>query len=169
MKKILKKTASKNFIEKGGTFLETLIHGNAVLPPVLMLITYIIIFYDRTPCSLADRYQSVRGTMFRVEVESISLLETLTFNRRMGQSCPIKHTPFSSEREDIVLWWAFKFNISPATAETWHVKGHVLKVSDYTVSTCKANLNIHHLEEFKPIYHQTESDHFVLCQWRHTY
>jgi hypothetical protein len=43
---------------------------------------------------------------------------------------------FSSEREDIVLWWAFKFNSAPAAAETWHLKDPVLKVNVYQITWC---------------------------------
>jgi hypothetical protein len=49
--------------------------------------------------------------------EGICFLETLTSNRRMGQTFPFQCTSFSSEMEDI-LWWAFKFNSALATAET---------------------------------------------------
>jgi hypothetical protein len=54
----------------------------------------------------------------------------------MGQSCPIKCTYLNSEREDIALQWAFKFNSAPATEETWHVKGHMLKVNMYQITWC---------------------------------
>jgi hypothetical protein len=43
----------------------------------------------------------------------------------MGQHCPIKCTAFSSERENIVLQWAFKLNSGMAAAETCHLKGHM--------------------------------------------
>jgi hypothetical protein len=41
----------------------------------------------------------------------------LTFNRQTEQHCPNKCTSFSSERENIVLQWAFKMNSVLATVE----------------------------------------------------
>jgi hypothetical protein len=35
---------------------------------------------------------------------------------------------FSSERENIILQWAFKFNNYLAAANTWHLKGAMPKV-----------------------------------------
>lgn len=67
--------------------------------------------------------------------EGFCFLGTLTSNRWMGQSFPFQCTCFSSGRED-VLWWAFKFNSALATAETWHLKGHVLKVNVYQITQC---------------------------------
>ena len=42
--------------------------------------------------------------------------------------CPIEHKLFLSQRENTVLHWAFKVNSSPDAAETWDLKGHMLKV-----------------------------------------
>jgi hypothetical protein len=61
----------------------------------------------------------------------------LTFNRWMGQSSPIKCIFFSSKRENIILKWALKLNGALATAETWHLRGCVLKAKclmDFTTA-----------------------------------
>jgi hypothetical protein len=48
----------------------------------------------------------------------------------MGQCWPIKCTSSSSEKEYTVLQRAFKMNIIPDAAETWHLKGHMQKDND---------------------------------------
>lgn len=47
----------------------------------------------------------------------------------MGEQCPIKCTSFSLEWENTVPQWTFKFNSTQDAAETWHLKGHTLKVN----------------------------------------
>jgi hypothetical protein len=59
-----------------------------------------------------------------------SNLFILTFNRKMGDCCPIKRTSFSPERENAVLQWALKLNTVPAAAAMWDLKGYMLKVND---------------------------------------
>jgi hypothetical protein len=49
-------------------------------------------------------------------------------NRGTGHH-PLKYASFSSIRENTVPQWACKLSSAPATAETWHVKGHTLKVN----------------------------------------
>jgi hypothetical protein len=51
----------------------------------------------------------------------------------MGEQCLIKCTSFSLEWENTVPQWAFKFNNTPDAAETWHLKGHTLKVNNIDV------------------------------------
>lgn len=48
----------------------------------------------------------------------------------MWQNCPIKCTSISSKGENTVLQWAFKLLSAWATAENWHLEGHVLKVKE---------------------------------------
>ena len=52
-----------------------------------------------------------------------------TFNRQTAQHCPIKCTSFASKWGDIALLWEFAQNGALATAETWHVKGHMVKIN----------------------------------------
>jgi len=59
-----------------------------------------------------------------------SNLFILTFNRKMGDCCPIKQTSLSPERKNVVLQWVFKLNIVPAAAAMWDLKGHMLKVNN---------------------------------------
>jgi hypothetical protein len=47
----------------------------------------------------------------------------------MGQYCPIKHTTSLSEQENTALQWAFGLNSALVTAENWHFKGCMLKVT----------------------------------------
>lgn len=55
----------------------------------------------------------------------------LTFNGQMGHH-PMKCISTSLEREN-VLWRVFKLNSAQASAETWHLEGHTLKVK-YAIS-----------------------------------
>jgi len=36
------------------------------------------------------------------------------------------------EREDIAMQWVFKLNRALASVQTWHLQGHVLKVTTDT-------------------------------------
>jgi hypothetical protein len=48
---------------------------------------------------------------------------------------PIKGTIVSTERENTVPQSAFKLNSAPATAETLHLHGHVLRVNHNIMTT----------------------------------
>ena len=88
----------------------------------------------------------------------------------MGQCYSIKHTSFSSKRERIVLQRAFKLNIAVATAETWHLKGHVLLVNDVDfpvllfIFTYKelCVVNVQHLKNFISFFSDVRSDEMSL-------
>jgi hypothetical protein len=54
-------------------------------------------------------------------------VNSLTFKGQIGQCC-IKRTSFFSEWENTVLHWAFKLSSALTTTQTWHLKGHILKV-----------------------------------------
>jgi hypothetical protein len=45
-----------------------------------------------------------------------------------GTTCSIKYISFWSEKENIILQWAFKLSSALATAQIWDLKGCVLKV-----------------------------------------
>jgi hypothetical protein len=47
----------------------------------------------------------------------------------MGQHYDIKFTSISSERENTVSEWAFKFNDATVAAKNWHFKGYMIKVN----------------------------------------
>jgi hypothetical protein len=61
----------------------------------------------------------------------------LTINRWTGQICPIKCTSFVPEWENTVLQWAFKLNSALAAAETWYLKGCMLKVNIFNNAVLK--------------------------------
>jgi len=41
---------------------------------------------------------------------------------------------FCYERKNSVSQWAFQLNSAPATAENWHLKGHIQKVNTSTIT-----------------------------------
>lgn len=48
-------------------------------------------------------------------------------NKRYG--VPLKVQPSLLKGKNTAQQWTFKLNRAPATAETWHVNGHMLKVN----------------------------------------
>jgi hypothetical protein len=53
-----------------------------------------------------------------------------------------KCTSFSSERESIVLQWAFKLNSYLAAANTWHLEGSMLMVKIVMLGICSTKPEI---------------------------
>jgi len=49
---------------------------------------------------------------------------------------PLKEHPFHQIGENTVSQWAFKLNSALATAETWDLKDHMLKVKGPIMNVC---------------------------------
>jgi len=61
-------------------------------------------------------------------VFSRNYVKMLTYDGQLGHHCPIKFRFFSSKRGKGSYIGHLKLGYIPATAETWHLTGHVLKV-----------------------------------------
>jgi hypothetical protein len=62
-------------------------------------------------------------------VFSRNCVKTLTYDGKLGHHSPIKFRFFSSKRGKMSYIGHLKLDDIPATAETWHLTGHVLKVN----------------------------------------
>jgi hypothetical protein len=59
-----------------------------------------------------------------------------TCTGQMGQCFSIKCTAYSSKQENTGPQWAYELHSASATAENWHLKGHMLKVNYIRENTC---------------------------------
>jgi hypothetical protein len=73
-----------------------------------------IMMDDRT-ASFGDMQYTVKYSNFTLDDRLLNLMG------EMNNAFPFNFKPFSSERENATLHWAFELNSAAATAKTWNL------------------------------------------------